>query len=302
MLGNLQVSLRPISLHPHNLMHSTVNNQLAFKRFAHWQKVMMSTLRTWAHSSSKAKLKQTIAAPIFTAFACHASLLSAQSEGSHILNRTSRVTSHSLFWSGVTWDQHAVNTTAPCFKRGVLCEDWRPWLFRNFSTPLVEKTWFSHELSPLNIQVDNTGRCVVSVERLSQKMWLRWKTTKHKPQTFVCECHYVCAFVWTDQNAKSVSLSRTSSAIYCAKSLPVWLTECSKDPLLALLKSSGSHLNQAVSDSLGFHLAKHWLQQLAASSLIWTGASNSEEAAELKQTPLYSNPNCPKRCPNPTFT
>lgn len=190
-----------------------------------------------------------------------------------------------------------MNTAAPCFTRGVLCKDWSPWLFQNVFTPLVQETLFPSSEDTGGKQADVWFQLKGSPRRCD------WdEEQKHKPQTFVCECHYMYVRLCEVIRMPTVSQSRTSSTTRCIKSAPVWLTESSKDPLQALLKRSGSHLNHTFIDSLSFCLAKHWLQQLVASSLMWTGASVSEEAAELKQALISSNPNWPKRCLNATFT
>lgn len=187
---------------------------------------------TWAHSSPKAKLKQTLAPLIFAVSACHTSLLSVQSEGSHILNHTSCVTSHSLFSSGaLTWDQRAVNTAAPCFNRGVLCKETQ---LGDLDTSNRENL----ELSPRSWK--HRQMCGFSWKALPKEE----KQQRINSELCMCECVHQCAWVRADQNANSISPSRTSWAIRCARRVLVWLKECSKDPLQALLKSSSNHLKR----------------------------------------------------------
>lgn len=163
----------------------TVNDQLPLERFALHQKAMTSTSMTRAHSSSKAKPKQTLAPPIFTASACHTSLLSVQSEGfAHRQSHKLCDFTQPIF--GVALKHETSMRRARrlfALTGGVLGEERarRPRVFRKFSTALAEKTWFSQEHSP----PEDTRRkhrlmCGFSGEALPEEMQERRKTTKHR--------------------------------------------------------------------------------------------------------------------------
>ena len=69
---------------------------------------------------------------------------------------------------------------------------------------------------------------------------------RRNPQLCMRECvhAYARVSVRADQSANLISLSKGSSVIQFAKWAPVWLRQCCKDPLQALLKSFGNHLKR----------------------------------------------------------
>lgn len=62
-------------------------------------------------------------------------------------------------------------------------------------------TWSGEELSPQKIHFENRGRCVVSVERLSQKRWWREEKQQSINSELCMRVHRISA----DQNANSIT-------------------------------------------------------------------------------------------------
>ena len=209
MWANLQVrrSLWSLSrcLHPRCslckvLTPLTVNDQLPLQRLARRPKKCWWALHTTrAHSSSKAKPKQTLTPPILAASACHTNTLSLQNEGSHIRR------SHKAAWL------HAVYFGAGCFNMRPACSEkktkktthssssfWQGFLLE--VSGLLQKVLrlvFAGTLSlPRRYMLKTQADVWFQLKGSPwSELMERRKTTQHKLWTCVSECLHVCVCV-----------------------------------------------------------------------------------------------------------